>query len=106
MEPNERLRDLANRFSQVSIVLNPTNLREEVERLERRATDQGLWNDQDNAQRVTSELSNKRQLLTRLEEIKRLLEDTSVLMSLAVQEGDSAAAAEVDVDIAQLEALL
>ena len=85
MEPNERLRDLASRFSQVSIVLNPTNLREAVERLERRATDQGLWNDQDNAQRVTSELSNKRQLLTRLEEIERLLEDTSVLMSLAVQ---------------------
>ena len=106
MEPNERLRDLASRFSQVSIVLNPTNLREAVERLERRAIDQGLWNDQDNAQRVTSELSNKKQLLTRLVEIEGLLEDTSVLMSLAVQEGDSAAAAEVDVDIAQLEALL
>ncbi|MFY0671599.1 MAG: peptide chain release factor 2 [Aquiluna sp.] len=106
MEPNERLRDLASRFSQVSIVLNPTNLREEVERLERRAADQGLWDDQENAQRVTSELSNTRQLLTRLVEIERLLEDTSVLLTLASQEDDSAAAAEVDVDIAQLEALL
>ena len=105
MEPNERLRDLASRFSQVFIVLNPTNLREEVELLERQATDQGLWDDQENAQRVTSELSNKRQLLTRLVEIERLLEDTAVLLTLASQEDDSAAAAEVDVDIAKLGAL-
>ena len=106
MEPNERLRDLASRFSQVFIVLNPTNLREEVELLERQATDQGLWDDQENAQRVTSELSNKRQLLTRLVEIERLLEDTAVLLTLASQEDDLAAAAEVDVDIAKLGALL
>jgi peptide chain release factor 2 len=105
MEPSERLETLGNRFSQVSIVLNPTNLREEVELLEQQATDQGLWDDQENAQRVTSELSHKRQLLSRLVEIESLLEDTSVLLSL-LQEDDSAAAAEVDVDIAKLEALL
>lgn len=106
IESSERLRALANRFSQVSIVSNPAYLREEIELLEHQATDQDLWDDQENAQRITSELSNKRQLLTRLGEIERLLEDTSVLLTLASQEDDSAAAAEVDVDIAQLEALL
>ena len=59
MEPHERLRDLANRFRQVSFVLNPTHLRGEVEFLEQQATDQGLWDDQENAQRVTSELSTR-----------------------------------------------
>jgi len=106
MESNERLRDLAGRFSQVSLVLNPTHLREEVKFLEQLATDHGLWDDQENAQRVTSDLSNKRQLLTRLVEIESLLEDTSVLLTLACQEDDVAAAAEVEVDIAKLEALL
>ena len=106
MKPNERLRDLANRHGQVSTVLNPTNLRGEVELLEQQASDQGLWVNQENAQRLTSELSRKKQLLTRLVEIERLLEDTSVLLTLASQEDDSAAAVEVDVDIAKLEALL
>jgi len=106
MEPTEQLRDLASRFRQVSLVLNPTQLVEEVEFLEHEASDQGLWDDQENAQRVTSELSNKRQLLTQLVQIEGLLEDTLVLLTLASQEDDSAAAAEVEVDIAKLETLL
>jgi peptide chain release factor 2 len=106
MEPSERLKDLATRFSQVSIVLNPAHLREEVGLLEQQVTDKDLWENQDNAQRVTSELSSKRQLLARLVEIERLLEDTAVLLALASQEGDSAAAAEVDSDTAKLDAML
>ena len=106
MEPSERLSDLENRLSQVSAVLQPTNLRKEVELLEQQAAGQDLWNDQENAQRVNSELSNKRLLLARLEEINGLLEDTSVLLALAAQEDDLDAAAEVDVDIAKLEAML
>ena len=106
MEHNERLRDLANRFSQVSFVLNPSNLRDEIEFLEQQAGDQGLWENRRNAQRVTSELSSKKQLLYRLNEIEGLLEDTSVLLGLSVQEDDSAAAAEVDDDLAKLEAML
>ena len=106
MEPSERLSDLENRLSQVSAVLQPTNLREEVELLEQQAAGQDLWSDQENAQRVNSELSNKRLLLARLEEINGLLEDTSVLLALAAQEDDLDAAAEVDADIAKLEAML
>ena len=106
MEHSELLKDLANRFSQVSIVLNPTHLREEVELLEQQAIDQRLWENRENAQRVTSELTRKKQLLSRLVEIERLLQDTVVLLALASQEVDSAAAAEVDADIIKLEAML
>ena len=86
--------------------MEPTNLLEEVELLELQAADQGLWDNQENAQRVNSELANKRHLLARLLEIQGLLEDTSVLLALAAQEDDLDAAAEVDVDIAKLEAML
>ena len=106
MEPSERLSDLGRRFRQVSAVLKPRNLSEKVENLEQQSADPDLWEDQENAQRVTSELSHKKQLLYRLVEIESLLEDTSVLLGLASQEDDSAAAAEVDVDIAKLEDLL
>jgi len=106
IERSESLKDLAKRFSRVCTVLKPTTLREGVEQLERQAADQRLWDNHENAQRVTSELSSKRQLLNRLVEIERLLEDTSVLLALASQEDDSVAAAEVDVDICKLEAAL
>ena len=106
MEPSERLRDLANRLGQVSAVVKPTSIREEVELLEQQAADEGLWDNQENAQRVNSELSIKRNLLARLIEINGLLDDTSVLLALASQEDDLDAAAEVDIDIAKLEALL
>lgn len=106
MEPGERLRDLANRLGQVSAVMETSNLREEVELLQQQAADHGLWDNQENAQRVNSELADKRHLLTRLLEIQGLLEDTTVLLALAAQEDDLAAAAEVDLDIAKLEAML
>ena len=105
-EPIELLRGLAIRFSQVLAVSDPSYLREEVERLEQQAAHHGLWDDQENAQRINSELSTKRHLLARLDEIKGLLEDTSVLLVLAAQEHDLDAAAEVDAEIARLEAML
>jgi len=106
MESSERLRVLATRFGQVSIVLGPTQIREEVELLERQVSDQGLWDNQEKAKKVTSELARKRQLLVNLVEIERFLEDTAELLSLASQEGDSSTAAEVDIDIAKIEAML
>ena len=106
LEPSERLGNLDNLFRQVTSVLKPSDLREQVQVLEQQVANRGLWDDQENAQRVTSGLAHKRQLLSRLDEIERIFEDTSVLLGLALEEGDSLAAAEVDVDIAKLETML
>ena len=106
LEHRESLRDLANRFGQVATALRPSEMRVGVQLLERKAAERGFWENQESAQRVTSELALKKQLLYRLDEIEGLLEDTSVLLALAVQEDDEAAAAEVDVDIARLETML
>ena len=106
IEPGEWLKDLDRRFRQVSTVLKPRELSEKVDDLEQQASDPGLWEDQENAQRVTSDLSHQKQLLSRLFEIERLIEDTSVLLGLASQEDDWDAAAEVSVDLGKLEILL
>ena len=105
-EASERLGDLDRRFRQVYGVVNPGELLEDLERLEKDATHPGLWEDQENAQRITSELSRKRQLLSRLFEIEKLLEDTSVLLALASQEKDSSAMSDANADIVKLEAML
>ena len=106
IEPSERLAELDTRFRQVSTVLQPRKLSEKVDNLEEQASYPDLWQDQENAQRVTSELSHLKQILSRLIEIERLIEDTSVLLGLASQEDDLDAAAEVKDDIGKLEAML
>lgn len=106
LEPSERLADLGIRFRHVTSVLNPSHLREQVRLLEQQVMDQGLWDNQENAQRVTSELAHKRQLLSRLGEIENILEDTSVLVELSSEEGDPHAAAEAEGDITTLEGML
>jgi len=106
MEPSEQLSDLSSRFSHISTILKPSDLLEKIALLEKQAIDQSLWANIENAQRVTSELSRGKQLLSRLDEIEKLLDDTSVLLGLATREGDFAAASEVNADIAKLEAML
>ena len=103
LEPSERLNNLDTRLRQVSNVLKPRELSDEVEKLEKQATEQSLWDNPENAQRVTSELSFKKQLLSRLAEIERLLEDTSVLLGLATQEEDLVAMTEAIADITTIE---
>jgi len=105
-EASERLGDLDRRFRQVYSVLNPGEMLEDLERLEKESTHPGLWENQENALRVTSELSRKRQLLSRLFEIERRFNDTATLLSLAVQEKDSSAITEAKLDIVNLEAML
>ena len=103
MELSERLGNLMNRFSQINSVVRPSDLPEAIHLLERQATDADLWANQENALRVTYELSRKKQLLYRLTEFQSLLEDTSVLLELAAREEDSVTMVEVAADISRLE---
>ena len=106
IEPSERLSNLHRRFRQVSTLLKPRELSEKVNNLEHQASKPDLWEDQENAQRVTSDLSHQRQLLSRLVAIERLIEDTTVLLDLSSREDDLDAVAEVNADIGKLEAML
>ncbi|MDA8549365.1 peptide chain release factor 2 [Aquiluna sp.] len=106
IEPSQRLSDIDSRFRQVSTVLQPRELSEKVHNLEEQASHPDLWQNQENAQRITSELSHQKQILSRLIAIERLIEDTSALLGLASEEDDLDAAAEVIADIGKLEAML
>jgi len=103
MDPIEQLGNLRLRFEQVSAVLDPHNLLERVEILESQALDLRLWENQEEAQRITSALSHNRELLARMQELEKLIEETSVLHDLATQENDSLTKAEVLADIVRIE---
>jgi len=106
VEASDRLRGLANRFCHVTQVLNLERLKQELVNLELDVSDDGLWKDQKNAERVTSRFAHRRSLLARIDYIESSIEDVSVLLELAAQERDMAVVDEAIADIARLEALL
>jgi len=107
VEP-DRLADIAaldSALTTVERVLDVDGLRSRIEKLEQEASDPKLWDDQANAQRVTSDLSHAQGELRRVEELRRRVDDLPVLYEMAAEEeGASAAEALAEAD-AELKAL-
>jgi peptide chain release factor 2 len=89
----------------VERVLDIDGLRARIEKLEQEASDPKLWDDQANAQKVTSELSHTQGELRRVEELRQRLDDLPVLYEMAAEEegsGAEAALAEADAEFSKL----
>lgn len=111
VEP-DRQADIAaldSTLTTVERVLDVDGLRSRIEKLEHEASDPQLWDDQANAQRVTSQLSHAQGELRRIEELRGRLDDLPVLYELAAEEGEDAASrsealAEADAELKALRA--
>jgi peptide chain release factor 2 len=106
VEP-DRQADIAaldSALTTVERVLDVDGLRSRIEKLEHEASDPKLWDDQTNAQRVTSHLSHAQGELRRIEELRQRLDDLPVLYELSAEEDEGAADALVEAD-AELKAL-
>ena len=111
VEP-DRQADIAaldSALTTVERVLDVAGLRSRIEKLEQEASDPKLWDDQANAQRVTSELSHAQGELRRIEGLRQRLDDLPVLYELAAEEGEGAASgiearAEADAELKALRA--
>ena len=91
----------------VERVLDIEGLRGRIEKLEHDASDPKLWDDQANAQRVTSELSHAQSELRRVEGLRGRLDDLPVLYEMAAEEqgaGAEDALAEADSELKALQA--
>ncbi len=91
----------------VERVLDIDALKARIEKLEKDASDPNLWDDQNNAQRVTSELSHAQGELRRVQGLRSRLDDLPVLYELAAEEegaGGSEALAEADAELKSLQA--
>jgi peptide chain release factor 2 len=96
------LKDLAATLESIEAVTDLPALRAEIAELSERAGQPDLWNDPEEAQRVTSRLSHAQGELRRVEELRRRLDDLPVLYELAEDEGDEAAIADADAERAKL----
>jgi peptide chain release factor 2 len=96
------LRELSNTLGSIEAVMDVAGLRKQVADLEEATAAPDLWNDQENAQRVTSQLARKQGELRRIAELRQRLDDLFVLYELAEDEDDKGSLAEADVDRAKL----
>lgn len=94
---------LRTTFANIREVVNPDGLREKIAALEERAADPELWNDQDNAQKVTSALSHAKAQLGKIEKAQGRIDDLEVMVELAVEMDDEETAEEARHELAALE---
>jgi len=96
------LSDLDRTLGSIEIVLDPTAKKALIADLAEAAAAPDLWDDQDNAQAVTSRLSRLQSEVDRLVDLRRRVDDLSVLMDLAEEEADAETMAEAQRELAAL----
>jgi peptide chain release factor 2 len=90
------LKELSATLASIEAVVDVPALRAEAAELEQQASAPDLWNDTDNAQRVTSRLSFVQGEIRRVEELRRRVDDAQVLWELAEESDDDASRAEAE----------
>jgi len=93
---------LRTTLASIVAVLDPDGLRASIEDLSVEASAPGLWDDQDNAQRVTTALSQAQAELERLTTMAARIDDLEVLVQMAGEEGDAEVLAEAESDLAAI----
>lgn len=94
--------DLARSLASIEAVVDPEAKQAEIATLEEQVAAPDLWDDQENAQRVTQRLSMLQGELDRVASLKGRLDDVSVLVELAEEESDDASLAEAQRELVTL----
>ncbi|NLE99021.1 MAG: peptide chain release factor 2, partial [Propionibacterium sp.] len=97
-----RIATLDHSLESIEAVADVPKLRSEIAELEEQVAAPDLWDDQDNAQRVTSQLSAKNSELERLVGLRSRVDDASLMLELAQEEDDEDTAAEVVAELDKL----
>src|SRR5215212_1617494 len=96
------LAELDNALTSIEAVVDPTKKAAEIADLERQVSARNLWDDPENAQRVTSRLSAAQAEVDRVKGLRSRLDDLAVLVELAQDEEDAASLAEADAELTSL----
>ncbi|NGY66394.1 peptide chain release factor 2 [Lentzea sp. NEAU-D13] len=96
------IKDLSATLSSIEAVMDLDALRAAVADLEEQAARPDLWDDQEKAQKVTSQLSHKQGELRRITNLRERLDDLPLLYELAEEAEDADAQADADNDRAKL----
>ncbi|HEX7738258.1 MAG TPA: peptide chain release factor 2 [Marmoricola sp.] len=96
---DSEIKQLDSTMETIGKVLDLDGMRAEMADLGQQVAAPDLWDDQDNAQRVTGRLSALQGDLDRYTGLASRIEDLGVLVELATEEGDAESLAEADAEL-------
>ncbi|MBP8537336.1 peptide chain release factor 2 [Streptomyces sp. MK37H] len=99
VDVSEELKSLSSTMGSIEAVLDLDKMRADIAVLEEQAAAPSLWDDPENAQKVTSKLSYLQGQLRRAEELRGRIDDLEVLFELAADEGDEDARVEAEAEL-------
>lgn len=86
-EATADLKDLSSTLASIEAVIDVDALRQQVAELEEQSASPDLWQDQEHAQKVNSQLAYKQADLRRVTDLRQRLDDLDVLYQLAEEAG-------------------
>ncbi|WEV65314.1 peptide chain release factor 2 [Bifidobacterium sp. ESL0764] len=85
---SQSLGEARSKYETIEKALDVERLKSEIAELEKEASAPNLWDDVENAQKVTSRLSNKQGLIKKLDSLSSRLDDIETLYELGQEEDD------------------
>jgi peptide chain release factor 2 len=106
LDVDTQLKQLSTTLSSIEHVLDLDAMRREIADLSEQVAAPGLWDDQENAQRVTGRLSALQAELDRVTGLRARVDDLEIMLELAAEEGDPEAQAEAEAELQRLQKLI
>ncbi|MFI9046785.1 peptide chain release factor 2 [Streptomyces sp. NPDC053427] len=100
VDVSEELKSLSSTMGSIEAVLDLDKMRADIAVLEEQAAAPSLWDDVENAQKITSQLSYLQGQLRRADELRSRVDDLEVLFELAEAEDDEDARGEAEAELA------
>ncbi|HEX3678955.1 MAG TPA: PCRF domain-containing protein, partial [Galbitalea sp.] len=97
---------LRSTFADIRSVIGVERLQAEIASLSDQAGAPDLWDDTEQAQKITSALSHRQAELAKIDSIQLRLDDLEIMVELANGEADAEAAAEARAELASITAVL
>ena len=106
LDLSQEIKQIRGTFATIAEVTDVPKLDKEIEQLEIDVQAPNLWDNADEAQKLTSALSRKQAQRTRIQDIASRLDDLEVLIQLANSESDKSAANEATAELEALKKLV
>ncbi len=100
IDPSEELKSVESTMESIEAVLDLGKMRADIAALNETAAAPDLWDNPENAQKVTSRLSFLQGELRKVEDLRRRIDDVQVLFELAEAEDDADTRAEAAAELA------
>ena len=100
---SEAISEARSKYDSIAQALDMDRMKAQIAELEQQAAEPGLWDDPENAQKVTSRLSAAQAQLQRLDSAAQRIDDVETLVELGREENDADTLAEAQAEVEKIQ---